>query len=86
MRIIHSRTSVIRTYCIGIVKACFSTTVIIIGVNPATQEVVEGNEALIEVEVLFGLLQRNVTIMLTTLDDSAQGIYGCFYLNILICD
>ena len=50
---------------------------IIIGVNKATSEVIEGDDALVNVEVLFGSLEREVSVMLSTLDDSALGIYMC---------
>jgi hypothetical protein len=46
---------------------------IIIGVNKATSEVIEGDDALVNVEVLFGSLEREVSVMLSTLDDSALG-------------
>ena len=48
---------------------------IIIGVNPATSKINEGEDAVVDVEVLFGSLDREVSVMLSTLDDGAQGLY-----------
>ena len=43
-------------------------TVIVIGVNPATLEIVEGTTAVVVLEVLSGKLQRNVTVTVNTVD------------------
>ena len=51
----------------------FKTTVIVIGVETLTPEVVEGEDARVNVEVLFGSLEKEVSVVLNTLDDSAQG-------------
>ena len=48
---------------------------IIIGVSPATSKVNEGEDSLVDVEVLFGSMEREVLFMLSTMDDSAQGLY-----------
>ena len=52
---------------------CLSITVIIIGVNATTPEVDERQDALVDVEILFGSLEKEVLVMLSTLDDSALG-------------
>ena len=45
------------------------------------QEVIEGEEALVVMKILFGSLERNVSITLSTVDESAQGIYNvCMYV------
>ena len=52
---------------------CLSITMIIIGVNATTPEVDERQDALVDVEILFGSLEKEVLVMLSTLDDSALG-------------
>lgn len=47
---------------------CTNTTVIIIGVNPTTLEIVEGRADVVVLEILAGQLQRNVTVTLNTVD------------------
>ena len=46
---------------------------IIIGVSATTPEVDERQDALVDVEILFGSLEKEVLVMLSTLDDSALG-------------
>ena len=55
------------------------TTVVIIGINPVYPEVREGEDVIIRVELLVGSLQKNVSVTLTTIDGSAQGIYIYVY-------
>ena len=43
-------------------------------------EVDEGEDALVNVEVLFGSLEKEVLVMLSTLDDSALGMYMYIYI------
>lgn len=51
-----------------------SATVIVIGLTPVTQEVVEGEGAIVNVEILFGSLQRDVLLSLTTVGENATGM------------
>ena len=48
--------------------------VIVIGLNPVTLEVAEGEDAVVNMEILFGSLQKNVVVTLSTVEESAQGI------------
>ena len=47
---------------------------IVIGLNPVTLEVAEGEDAVVNMEILFGTLQKNVVVTLSTVEESAQGI------------
>ena len=58
---------------------------IIIGINPATSKINEGEDALVDVEVLFGSLEREVSVMLSTLDDGAQGLYIVQRVYMYVC-
>ena len=57
---------------------------IVIGVETLTPEVVEGEDALVNVEILFGSLEKEVLVTLSTLDESAQGtcIYVCMQVHV----
>ncbi|CAI8026301.1 Deleted in malignant brain tumors 1 protein [Geodia barretti] len=46
---------------------------IVIGVNPVTQEVTEGSNATINMEILSGSLEKDVVVSLTSVEQSAKG-------------
>ena len=54
--------------------ALFFIAVIVIGVNPVTQEVTEGSNATINMEILSGSLEKDVVVSLTSVEQSAKGI------------
>ena len=39
-----------------------------------SQEVTEGGQALVNMQILFGELKRNVSVALSTVDGNAEGI------------
>ena len=55
----------------------FFIAVIVIGLNPVTQEVHEGSIATINMEILFGSLEKDVVVTLTSLEQSAKGMGYC---------
>ena len=58
-----------------LVHSClpFFIAVIVIGVNPVTQEVTEGSNATINMEILSGSLEKDVVVSLTSVEQSAKG-------------
>ena len=61
--------------------ALFFIAVIVIGVNPVTQEVTEGSNATINMEILSGSLEKDVVVSLTSVEQSAKGIGFYHYVR-----
>ena len=51
--------------------------VVVIGLNPVDQEVEEGEAANFDLIILYGLLERDVVVTLTTVEESAEGRNDC---------
>ena len=66
------------------IECLFVSTVIVIGLNPVTQEVTEGNRAVMNMEILFGSLSKDVVVTLTTADESAKGMVDILLLTVMI--
>lgn len=59
-------------------------TVVVIGLNPVTQEVIEGGVAVINMEILAGALEKDVVVSLTSADESAEGSMLIIIIIIII--
>ena len=66
----------IRSFVMGVLYILLVSvfiTVVVIGLNPVTQEVIEGGVAVINMEILAGSLEKDVVVSLTSADESAEG-------------